>query len=483
MRSPNPPSIANSAHLRPWLGFAALAIALGAIPVAAQTPAAAPKAAPAVVAAAASSGTRVALPYQSPDTSMGVVNCANSVCHGSVQPMKDSDVLQTEYVTWSRVDRHARAYRVLSTEQAQRIARNLGLAKPANQEKICLDCHAHNVPVALRGERFRLDDGVSCEACHGPSGRWLQSHVQEGAVHADNLKMGLYPADDTVARARLCLSCHFGNADRFVTHRMMGAGHPRMSFELDTFTVVEPAHFKPDSDWEKRKRTWDGVKVWAVGQALIVSEMMDVLTDAKRGRDGLFPELVLFDCYACHHPMSEKRWVPRVAGLGPGSVRLNDSSMLMVRQIAHVVDPSLGDRIASTMTRLQQAVVGGGDPMGQARALRADMALLIADLEKRDIGPNDMRAILAGLINDGLRGQYRDYAGAEQATMAIGSVANFMYQKGVLKSARDVNTSLAALQAAVGERRALQPCAIRGGAEAVPRNGGALGSDRLLGYR
>ncbi len=124
---------------------------------------------------------------------------------------------------------------------------------------------------------------------------------------------------------------------------MMGAGHPRMAFELDTFTAVEPAHFKPDTDWEKRKRMWDGVKVWAIGQALVVSEMMDVLVDPKRGRDGLFPELVLFDCHACHHPMSDSRWAPRVAGLGPGSVRLNDSSMLMVRQIAHVVDPPLGD--------------------------------------------------------------------------------------------------------------------------------------------
>ena len=52
---------------------------------------------------------------------------------------------------------------------------------------------------------------------------------------------------------------------------MMGAGHPRMSFELDTFTTVEPAHFKPDSDWEKRKRVWDGVQVWAIGQAMVVS--------------------------------------------------------------------------------------------------------------------------------------------------------------------------------------------------------------------
>jgi hypothetical protein len=281
--------------------------------------------------------------------------------------------------------------------------------------------------------------------------------VQSGATHADNLKAGLYPTDDPVARARLCLSCHFGNADRFVTHRIMGAGHPRMSFELDTFTVVEPAHFKPDSDWEKRKRMWDGVKVWAIGQALVVSESMDALADPKRGRDGLFPELVLFDCHACHHPMSAGRWAPRVPGLGPGAVRLNDSSMLMVRQIARAVDPPLGARIAETTNRLQQAVVHGGDAIGLAGALKAQMAELVAVLDKRAIGEAEMRAILAGLVDDGLNGQYRDYAGAEQATMAIGSVANFMYQRGVLKSARDVNGGLAQLQAAVANDERYSP--------------------------
>jgi hypothetical protein len=397
------------------------------------------------------------LPYRSADKTMGVVNCANSLCHGSVQPIKDSNVLQTEYVTWSRVDKHARSYKVLFDEQSKRIARNLGLAKPPHQEKICLDCHAHNVPAALRGERFKFEDGVVCESCHGPAGRWLESHVQDGATHADNLRAGLYPTDDPVARATLCLSCHFGNADRFVTHRMMGAGHPRMSFELDTFTVIEPAHFKPDSDWEKRKQLWDGVKVWAIGQALVVSEMMDVLVDPKRGRDGLFPELVLFDCHACHHPMSEKRWAPRISGLGPGTVRLNDSSMLMVRAIAGVVDPPLGGRIASTMTRLQQTVTGGGDAIGQAGELKAEMGALVAVLDKRTITEADMRAVLARLIDDGLDGQFRDYAGAEQATMAIGSVANFMYQKGALGSARDVNSGLAQLQAAVSNDERYSP--------------------------
>jgi hypothetical protein len=396
------------------------------------------------------------LPYQVRDKSMGVVNCANSLCHGSVQPWKDANVLQNEYVTWSRVDKHARAYKVLFNEQSARIARNLGLGN-AGEAKVCLDCHAHNVAKAQRGERFKFDDGVSCEACHGPSERWLPKHVEDGAKHAGNLEAGLFPTDDPTERARLCLSCHFGNADRFVTHRIMGAGHPRLSFELETFTTVEPAHFKIDSDWEKRKRLWDGVKVWALGQARAVAEMMDLLTDPKRGRDGLFPELVLFDCHACHHPMSDKRWSPRIAGLGPGVVRLNDSSMLMVRAIARVVDPDLGNRIVSKMSQLQQMVTGGGDAIGTARALKADVAQLTAELDRRTLTAADMRGVLEALVDEGLNGQFRDYAGAEQATMAIGSVTNFMYQKGFLKSARDINGGLANLQAAVANDERYSP--------------------------
>jgi hypothetical protein len=411
---------------------------------------------PALAQAQAASAAQSPLPYQVNVKSLGVVNCANSLCHGAVQPWKDANVLQNEYVTWSRVDKHARSYKVLFNEQSARIARNLGLGN-ASQAKICLDCHAHNVPPDRRGERFQFDDGVSCEACHGPSEQWLPKHVEDGATHAGNLAAGLYPTADPTDRARLCLSCHFGNGDRFVTHRIMGAGHPRLSFELDTFTAVEPAHFRIDANWEKRNGMWDGVKVWAIGQALIVADMMDLLADPKRGRDGLFPELVLFDCYACHHSMNDKHWAPRVPGLGPGVVRLNDSSQLMVRALARVIDPALGDRIADTMVRLQQTVTGGGDAIGLAKSLRADMDALIALLGQRTITEADMRALLTQLVNEGLNGQFRDYAGAEQATMAIGSVANFMYRKGVLKSARDINRGLAALQAAVANDERYSP--------------------------
>jgi len=197
--------------------------------------------------------------------------------------------------------------------------------------------------------------------------------------------------------------------------------------------------------------------VWAVGQALAATELLDVLLDPRRSRDGLFPELVIFDCHACHHPMSDRRWTPRTPGLGPGVVRLNDSNMLMVRQISRVVNAPLGARIAATMTRLQQGVGSGNDALAQARTLKADMKALIPVLEAHQFTAADMRGILSGLINDGLNGQYHDYAGAEQATMAIGSVANFMYQREILKSARNINSGLDALQKTVANDERYNP--------------------------
>ncbi len=395
------------------------------------------------------------LPDHSADTSVGTVNCASSTCHGSITPWKDSAVLQNEYTTWSRLDKHAKAYRVLSDERSRKIARNLGLSRPANESAVCLDCHAGNVAVQHRGERFSLQDGVTCEACHGPAGRWIRTHVEPHPDHQRNLDNGLYETGDAVDRARLCLSCHFGNADKLVTHRLMGAGHPRLSFELDTFSSIEPSHARPE-------RLQDGVKLWAVGQALAVSASMTILTDPKRGRDGLFPELVLFDCHACHHPMSDARWKPRTtfgASLGPGIARLNDSSLLMMRAIARQIDPALGARVTEQAARLQAAAAGKGDVNSEAvgtRALAEEVAGRI------DASPPDaaaLRGIALGLVDEGVAGNYSDYADAEQAAMAIGSVMQLMNRRGQLRNARAVNDGLTRLLAELADDEHYHPAA------------------------
>ena len=389
------------------------------------------------------------LPYQSNHQTLGTVTCASSLCHGSVKLWKDSNVLQNEYLTWSRIDKHARAYNILLNQRSQRIAQNLGLKQPAHETKICLDCHAHVIPEERRGERFKITDGVTCESCHGPAEKWVKTHVAPGdsatAQHAANIDDGMYPTSDAVARAKLCMSCHYGNQDKLVTHRIMGAGHPRMSFELDTFTEIAPKHFVVDKDYSERKKVWDGAKTWAIGQALAVAETMSILADPKRGRDGVFPELVLFDCHACHHPMSESRWKPKTAfgpSISPGLVRLNDSSMLMLRAITRVIDPQLGDRVAAQTQKLHRAIAGDGDAFAEAAALKKLAQETVPVISGTTFSNQTVGAILSRLIEDGIQGTYTDYAAAEQATMAIGSVGAYLAKQGAMAAPEKFNASL-----------------------------------------
>jgi hypothetical protein len=142
-------------------------------------------------------------------------------------------------------------------------------------------------------------------------------------------------------------------------------------------------------------------------------ETIDVLLDPRRSRDGLFPELVIFDCHACHHPMSDLRWSPRTQ-TSPGRIRLNDANLLMLRQIARrTLAPEEASAFAQQVSSLHRAVSGdGGDPFETARALRATLEAISARLASRRFSAEDLRAMAAGLVEDGMAEQYRDYAGA-----------------------------------------------------------------------
>jgi len=108
----------------------------------------------------------IKLPYELPNRHMGVSTCSSTVCHGSVKSNGNYNVQLNEYITWSHQDSHAKAYTVLLNERSRNIAAKLGIPE-ASKAKICLDCHADNVPENMRGREFNLSDGVGCEACHG----------------------------------------------------------------------------------------------------------------------------------------------------------------------------------------------------------------------------------------------------------------------------------------------------------------------------
>lgn len=377
------------------------------------------------------------LPYEAPDNHLGVTSCAGSTCHGSTIA-RQSNVEQNEYLVWSDdeyPDKHASAYQVLLNDRSKRIAGNLGL-QSAETAQICLDCHADAVPPEHRGEDFSLAEGVGCEACHGGAARYVDEHYKPDATHAHNVELGMFPTDDPRERARLCLSCHFGNDDKYVTHRIMGAGHPRLSFELDTFTADQPAHFFVDDDYARRKRVWTGVQTWAIGQTLAARQFAKAVL--RGGDTGLFPELTLFDCYSCHHSMDNLRWQPReTVGLGPGALRFNDANLLMTYRLARVVAPDQAKRLHDGMRALEQA--GRKDRAAIGGACN-DLLQTLDAVENVLVGYQfsraDMYGLIDGLIDDSLKGEYRDYGAAEQTVMAISSILVTLEQSGDFDQAR-----------------------------------------------
>jgi hypothetical protein len=388
-----------------------------------------------------------ATPQQAADVHLGVASCAGSTCHGAVEPWRDSTVLQNEYTTWQSKDSHAKAYQTLLSAESKRIAKNLGLPN-AHEAKVCLDCHADNVPVAQRGPQFQISDGVGCEACHGGGERWLGIHVSGRATHAQNVAAGMFPTEEPVKRAEMCMNCHFGDETRFVTHRIMGAGHPRMSFELDTFTAIQPAHYRIDDDYRKRKTVANGVKTWAIGQAIAYTRLMEAVADPKRNHDGIFPEFVLYDCQACHTPTSNVAWAPRESeGIGPGVIRIHDGNTMMLRVLARHVNPALEKELVEKTRAVHAASVKDRGQMEEAAKVAAQVGdKMAAAFAAREFDQGDVRAMLTGVVAAGIDGGYLDYASAEQATMALGAILDTMRKSDMVDAAQH-RTMTAALEA------------------------------------
>lgn len=362
------------------------------------------------------------LPYQSHDRHLGVASCSSSVCHGSIKPTTHGPVRLDEYVTWSHQDAHAKAFQALTGEPGRSIAAKLGLAA-ADSAKICLDCHSDNVAAAERGPKFTLTDGVACEACHGGAERWIASHASGKATYREDVDHGMYPSANLLERAALCESCHVGSNDKLATHAVMGAGHPRLGFELDTYLALQPPHYSIDAGYRRRKPTFNHAQTWAVGQLQASLLQLDLLQSASLRAGGVFPELALFNCTACHDSSTQRpQWRRRAMtqSTNPGTVPLNDAYWRMSWVIARALDPQEGLRVLALSQALQHAAMVSRE---QIAARAHDLADALKPLEQRAVADSWSTArassVLGSVLQAGLDGEYRDYLGAEQAVMAM----------------------------------------------------------------
>jgi hypothetical protein len=375
--------------------------------------------------ALAALAAETAAPTTIPLKHLGVATCATSVCHGKIAPQTGRDVQLNEYRIWLQQDRHSQAYRALDKPLAKSMAVKLGIAN-ASTAKVCLDCHADNVPAAARGPSFQLVDGIQCEACHGGAERWIETHSQQTATHAANLARGMYPTDQPGARAQLCLSCHLGTANTYVTHALIGAGHPRLRFELDTFSENQPKHFTVDADYIERKGKVDEGNLWLAGQIGAALGYLSLLESPLFTRPGLFPELAFYDCFGCHHSIDKPRWSAERAGpgIGPGTLRLQKQHALIIQAVADAV----GDRAAATALGEQVAALTRAGQT-DAAAMRADASRLTAQLQsaqawtRRSFSRAELTAIRKTLLAYAANDRASDFLAAEQVELGVESLS------------------------------------------------------------
>lgn len=121
-----------------------------------------------------------------------------------------NDGIGNQFGKWA-VTPHARAYRALKSEAAKQIAAKHGIADPATDQK-CLRCHT----TGGGKNPATIDEGVGCEACHGPGSGYheLNNHASftnRDAAYKRAISLGMYPIigiDHIKYREKLCLRCH-----------------------------------------------------------------------------------------------------------------------------------------------------------------------------------------------------------------------------------------------------------------------------------
>src|SRR5260370_7979620 len=55
----------------------------------------------------------------------------------------------------------------------------------------------------------------------------------------------MYDTRDLIKQSERCLSCHIGTREKEVDHAMLAAGHPHLTFQLESFSSAMPRHWTP----------------------------------------------------------------------------------------------------------------------------------------------------------------------------------------------------------------------------------------------
>lgn len=111
----------------------------------------------------------------------------------------------THFKLWEE-EAHAKAFEVLASDKAKESAKKHGIEDPQKDAR-CLSCHTVKAEPGPE-DKVTLEEGVSCEACHGAADKYLKPHEKEGLEKA--VELGMAPLRNMSAeeKEQVCLKCH-----------------------------------------------------------------------------------------------------------------------------------------------------------------------------------------------------------------------------------------------------------------------------------
>ena len=374
----------------------------------------------------------------------------------------------TEYGTWLNKDPHSKASQILTSDRSKRMGELLGF--DVAKDVRCLVCHATSKKgnQAQTVDDFLVTEGVTCEACHGPAGAWLQDHADQKywrPLHSkDELPPEYLNVRELKVRVSLCISCHVGNAKegKVVTHDMYAAGHPPMP-------VIEFASFSEkyyQRHWDRLDKKPEEVrKVFAkyesggvemlrlalVGGLEAFQQSVEVLAQAAGANTGdnkktpQWPDFTFFDCQACHHDLQnghpswrQQRYLERQGAGGIGRPQLRTWPTILVRMgLEHLGEPA--SELEAVMAPMQKAMVrqpfGEPDELSKAAENAArwcEEKIKVLEADKGRYSKESARAFLQKLASLASK-ETLDYDSARHASWAF----TVVYEAAPLDGAAD----------------------------------------------
>jgi hypothetical protein len=155
---------------------------------------------------------------------VGTKSCA--MCH-------KKDEKGNQFAKWQGSP-HAKAFEMLASAEAKAAGAKVGVDDPQKSGK-CLKCHstAYNFTEQVQTDKIAVEEGVSCESCHGPGKNYKSKTVMEDQKQAIAAGM-VHPATAS------CTMCHNDQSP---------------TWKADGYTTKDgkKVGFDPDQAYEKIK--------------------------------------------------------------------------------------------------------------------------------------------------------------------------------------------------------------------------------------